>query len=98
LPLSTLFPYTPLFRSNPQIVEPVFHQVEQADGGIFAQWPRKPAKRGGHHVFLADVLLQHAWLAPGAAAIGRRAGDDVRLREVGTDRKSTRLNSSHVKI
>src|SRR5699024_12556046 len=49
---------------------------------------------------LADLEVHRGLLAPGAAAVpgrdGLRAGRDHRLP--GSDRKSTRLNSSHVSI
>src|SRR5438477_7130057 len=64
-PRSTLFPYTTLFRSQPQR-----HTLRQ----------RPPARH----------------LQP--AARGRRGGATRRRDPVARDRKSTRLNSSHMSI
>src|SRR3712207_8760732 len=81
-PRSTLFPYTTLFRSS------------EAAGEV----PRKPNRRGGRFVFprfvcflasrpLLQCCLHHCrWLG---AFYGH--DDD-------SDRKSTRLNSSHANI
>src|SRR5207302_10979817 len=73
-PISTLFPYTTLFRS-------VRHE-RVADGGRELHEPR------------AAGLHRHPL---GHVARVERPGVD-HLRAVGVDRKSTRLNSSHVKI
>src|SRR5690606_41932552 len=70
-PISTLFPYTTLFRSV------VAHQggelLGQADSG-------------------ADVLAQPA------GAVPAQHRPQLQRAEPAPDRKSTRLNSSHVKI
>src|SRR5690606_40456409 len=85
-PTSALFPYTTLFRSD--------------DGP-----PRH--NDTGQTCFKRQVQLTRIW-APGGgcsrAGEGKCAGrerasfDKLRMREVMLDRKSTRLNSSHVKI
>src|SRR5207302_5537747 len=76
LPISTLFPYTTLFRS---IVfgGPSLHlaHLRHPSGLDF----RGPVRRGDLHALLDDPANK-----PGCVLI--------------TDRKSTRLNSSHVKI
>src|SRR5439155_13238744 len=84
-PRSTLFPYTTLFRSQlaPRAHRPP-HRRARARGRDRPRHPRR---------------LAHAARASGGHA--RRAGDQLaarseRLRR--TDRKSTRLNSSHVAI
>src|SRR5436309_10096022 len=73
-PLSTLFPYTTLFRS-------VTVQLGLTDGAATE--------------VLGESLTQgqRLALAPWQRSIGRR-----RARPLRRDRKSTRLNSSHVKI
>src|SRR5438067_9080288 len=82
-PRSTLFPYTTLFRSK---------------RALAARAP--PA--GGHR----DRVLGGAFLRTGPGQLGGeqqvlhgqpQGRDDVR-RPLGRDRKSTRLNSSHVSI
>src|SRR5690606_41429014 len=85
-PLSTLFPYTTLFRSR-----------------------RRPAVRDAAHVRLA-VLRSGARRRPASVAapvLDLRpsrglhhlpAGDRLAGNDRPQDRKSTRLNSSHVKI
>src|SRR5690606_40864644 len=81
-PRSTLFPYTTLFRSDARV-------FQERPGGA----PPTPGGRGGDH-----------FPRPGGVHLsgGVHAGrfDEslpLRLFRVG-DRKSTRLNSSHVKI
>src|SRR5690606_40978469 len=82
-PRSTLFPYTTLFRSNHQINQ----TLEQMAQAIFKSW----------FVDFEPVKAKIAALEAGGseedallAAPGFQCGD--------LDRKSTRLNSSHVKI
>src|SRR5690349_24194952 len=70
-PISTLFPYTTLFRSHP----PISHLCASAHG------------------LAAGRLLPPA---PGRAGGGRDGGRGRKASRV--DRKSTRLNSSHVEI
>src|SRR5690554_7469390 len=83
-PRSTLFPYTTLFRSR------------HAGGDVqrlrsASPDPRRPDCRGG--------LRPAGVLAPGGK--GEGSGTDGLARndmDRGIDRKSTRLNSSHVRI
>src|SRR3712207_9523561 len=93
-PRSTLFPYTTLFRSDDdEVLGPLVEVVEllpvedplavRLGGG---QRPRRGAGRHQHGVGLEDLL----------AAVAR--GGDHPLGPVQTDRKSTRLNSSHANI
>src|SRR5690606_41549803 len=95
-PLPPLFPYTTLFRSD--IVLPATMFLEHDD--VY--------QGGGHlHILLGPKVVE----APGQCrsnhevicALARRLGADhpgfhMTARELIEDRKSTRLNSSHVKI
>src|SRR3989442_7265136 len=79
-PRSTLFPYTPLFRSG---------------GGGVATAIEAPPQRRTHVDLTLDGAahqLRHGSVV--IAAITRAVAQLVR----GADRKSTRLNSSHVRI
>src|SRR5690606_39797805 len=86
-PASTLFPYTTLFRSP-------------ASGGDRQRLPphyfrrAQPAARGRQYLAAAPQFpqLAAALRAGGTLAADQRTGHGQR------DRKSTRLNSSHVKI
>src|SRR5690606_40141491 len=85
-PRSPLFPYTTLFRSQPQ----------RAGHRLTVGQERRPADLAGRqlHVVLLDVVVADV------------VGEPTELRDVlpeqhrvvVLDRKSTRLNSSHVKI
>src|SRR5256885_11766306 len=81
-PRSTLFPYTTLFRSVPG-------HVERAIGSH--EWNRAdgvPRPAGGVGAIDGE-----------AHAVVRRAADaDAAARRTTADRKSTRLNSSHLVI
>src|SRR5207302_10282765 len=89
-PSSTLFPYTTLFRSQRQC-KPVFDRLSDAGISVhsfsnqprFAQWPRPSDNDHVNHKF--DLV---------------RFKLDTKFAKChrGQDRKSTRLNSSHVKI
>src|SRR5690606_41579626 len=81
-PCSTLFPYTTLFRSLPQ------RQPSQRRLG-----PRLGSVGPGR---LAGAC--RALRTPHEREEREEAEDGSRSREKGSDRKSTRLNSSHVKI
>src|SRR5690606_39441637 len=96
-PISTLFPYTTLFRSASYRVEgdaiPAPLQSVAGD----------PAR--GRTVVMgrdANCLLCHAVPETGARFMGNigppLSGVGARLSPGQLDRKSTRLNSSHVKI
>src|SRR5436309_12691385 len=81
-PRSTLFPYTTLFRSV------------HALGIVSAVAGRTPEQRAVM-VKRADELAQGGATMTVSAAIERWFTPEFRARK---DRKSTRLNSSHVKI
>src|SRR5690606_42007454 len=93
LPLSTLFPYTTLFRSP-----------RAARGRAGARLPLLPLQRrdGAPRRRAADGDLPELPQPDPQRVRDRRRRDpeDPRLPREGTagDRKSTRLNSSHVKI
>src|SRR5690606_40494421 len=93
-PRSTLFPYTTLFRSIDAWPAASERVLEPPDGGVPERVELGARLAGieplGEH-------RPHALVArPGRHALGaRRAGPSV---QHGQDRKSTRLNSSHVKI
>src|SRR5690606_41251869 len=80
-PLSTLFPYTTLFRSARSALDPAQHQR-----GVGAA----KAEAVGHDGAQAGVIN-----AAGGNAHAFRLG--IELLDPEADRKSTRLNSSHVK-
>src|SRR5690606_42078040 len=95
-PRSPLFPYTTLFRSNHH------HRVLHGAGGL------EPLHHGGDRGLLLAHGDVHADDA-GAALIddrvdgdgglaGAAVADDQLALAAPEDRKSTRLNSSHVKI
>src|SRR5690606_41938466 len=90
-PRSTLFPYTTLFRSEPD--------AEQAGAGAPDEALQDDPERG-----LLVEHDEHADDHQGDAARPQDAGVEVPhaahrfSRVAGLDRKSTRLNSSHVKI
>src|SRR5690606_41521527 len=81
-PRLTLFPYTTLFRSG----------VHRRDGALIDEFRR-----------LHPGILEHLALGGGVQQVGvdgegRLALLVLRHRDLVIDRKSTRLNSSHVKI
>src|SRR5256885_4148392 len=84
-PRSTLFPYTTLFRSV--AYRAVGRDVRQAHGVIAR---RKPRER--------DDAVRADRLRLGAIHGNRIAADAAGRRERHRDRKSTRLNSSHLVI
>src|SRR5690606_40847261 len=93
-PTSTLFPYTTLFRSPAAPPDTLaFHAGVKLVGHQATVTPH-PAliaetSSQSHPI---EVLQQlNAALAPQAYAVAKRRGAHI-------DRKSTRLNSSHVKI
>src|SRR5690606_40398533 len=97
LPLSTLFPYTSLFRSPDQL-----HAHEWARRWIDEQWTEWAPRTRTSAVEALTRLLPLLVLPTAAPRpTGLRAHLWVWLRpevESTEDRKSTRLNSSHVKI
>src|SRR5690625_6797945 len=83
-PPSTLFPYTTLFRST------VWICVQRGDSG-------RAERRTDCPPAAAEILMGY----PGGRAVEPHAvtlNDQIRRRERQQDRKSTRLNSSHVAI
>src|SRR5690606_40773424 len=90
-PRSALFPYTTLFRSLVDLLGAVIEarSVAQTDG---VGGREQAESRVGHdHAVLVEQgqsarLLEHA------------LDHEHHVRAAGVDRKSTRLNSSHVKI
>src|SRR5690606_41339814 len=83
-PTSTLFPYTTLFRSHPHRHEP----AGEAQPPTAAIAPDRVGDGRAPDPLHVDLDLEHV-------ARGER-GDEVDVEM--QDRKSTRLNSSHVKI
>src|SRR3712207_7431938 len=81
-PRSTLFPYTTLFRSADQRLDPLAVD-ELADGRLVDQRPQGPLG-----LELLDPIGRHE--------VAQR--DQVAGPPLGQDRKSTRLNSSHANI
>src|SRR5256885_11963776 len=84
-PRSTLFPYTTLFRS---------HRGEEGDPHL----ARHPALGGGE-----DARVHEALRHPHGEEVERNEGcrgdgEDRRVARLSIDRKSTRLNSSHLVI
>src|SRR5690606_41759770 len=86
-PRATLFPYTTLFRS---LADLDARQVRLAAQAFLDE----VAHRMGEHLRLADRAALEQRLD--RAVVARPAQDLVPAQQV--DRKSTRLNSSHVKI
>src|SRR5256885_4283733 len=88
-PRSTLFPYTTLFRSCGEVAPAVpSHQLGQA-----LESPREELHSLGPRPFLRP---EHGGRAPRADE--RRGDVGKRDDPGGEDRKSTRLNSSHLVI
>src|SRR5207253_11123891 len=88
-PSSPSFPYTTLFRSPPDCGRP-WHPC--APRVCAALLPRIPLRQGG------EARVEHPWRRPLLPRAGAR-DQHARVRGGGdVDRKSTRLNSSHVAI
>src|SRR5690606_40835837 len=85
-PRSPPFPYTTLFRSNdgPGFLTPV---IGDRGAAVFRRNITRGNGRNGETAILDGTVARHL--------LGR---DGSRRRTTGRDRKSTRLNSSHVKI
>src|SRR3712207_8821665 len=82
-PRSTLFPYTTLFRSTPDVVRASRPQLQLLDAVLDHLAGRGQLRRGGG----------------GQPCRGQRGVDlRDGVAGVGRDRKSTRLNSSHANI
>src|SRR5690606_41834583 len=88
-PSSTLFPYTTLFRSGPRLAESEVAAARQAAVDVAAEQHQR------HFGVVRRPVGDDA-----APVVGRVVVDDHDLERhtLGGDRKSTRLNSSHVKI
>src|SRR5439155_24403161 len=89
---STLFPYTTLFRSGGDRALAVkkIHQRRLIEGDTDTH-AQKPTLEGGFDAFEQLVGVPAALSRDDHAVGGTRVGQ-------GADRKSTRLNSSHVAI
>src|SRR3712207_8588384 len=87
-PRSTLFPYTTLFRSHDMVLQDLSAALQSL------RLTHLRARRSG-----APLNLDEELDALRRAAAGlRNAIYDLRHEEERTDRKSTRLNSSHANI
>src|SRR5256885_12065783 len=86
-PRSTLFPYTTLFRSRC----PNREQPREPDAHRVRREPHRHGVRLGHVPHVA-----RAW--GGEGGVPRREGPVACAVRGGLDRKSTRLNSSHLVI
>src|SRR5690606_42060117 len=91
LPISTLFPYTTLFRSNIlphrypfQLLDKIIHLDDESVAGVKNVTMNEPFFQGH---FPGNPVM------PGVLQVEAMAQTGGIL-----DRKSTRLNSSHVKI
>src|SRR2546430_11478437 len=86
-PRSTLFPYTTLFRSGNKLQAGVVYQLlgkcRDSGGG--------PVRYGPEFRDLPDTLST-------GVSVRSRSRCRMGYREMRTDRKSTRLNSSHSQI
>src|SRR5690606_41803037 len=90
-PPSTLFPYTTLFRSRAELPDGVARH-DLRDPGIVR------AQRGGETIG-SRIRQFLEGLAARSDEVDLDTGDLVDVADDGVqDRKSTRLNSSHVKI
>src|SRR5690606_41535893 len=89
-PRSTLFPYTTLFRSKLYALSTAGSIVGTL-GASFLLIPFFGVRSVLHGLGIALLLLALAAAAVPSGTASRRAGHAA-------DRKSTRLNSSHVKI
>src|SRR5690606_42018732 len=94
-PRSTPFPYTTLFRSEEQSLPggPRRRPLERHDLELLASFALE------HDELRVGVveIVEHE-LRDGPVAAGARRVDPDQAAEKLLDRKSTRLNSSHVKI
>src|SRR3546814_19982048 len=86
----TLFPYPPLFRSQPDGDRHRLLVAQQQRGQGAARLEPVAAGRTRHRLDAVPEVAQTVDVAPHGAL-----GDPESDREVGADRKSTRLNSSH---
>src|SRR5207253_11290702 len=97
-PLSALFPYTTLFRSLHRAAEIGKQICVRAGGGAFGAVKVVPPHRCEEDLPLMTQVgsaIDH--LGDHAELLGK-SGQVVAVGVEGVDRKSTRLNSSHVAI
>src|SRR3712207_7439725 len=83
-PRSTLFPYTTLFRSHPEIETALVELYRETGEQAYLDQARYFIDRRGHGLLETDRFGPQYWQ------------DHAPIREA--DRKSTRLNSSHANI
>src|SRR5690606_41463140 len=89
-PRSTLFPYTTLFRSLPIAEEPLYPLLDGRVGAEEAQQSLAPQRVDDEQVGRSRIDVHR--VSPGSLIqLAQGTGQPP-------DRKSTRLNSSHVKI
>src|SRR5256885_5273894 len=89
-PRSTLFPYTPLFRSRRRLMaKPILLVTRKLPEAIEARATQD---------YDARLNPKDAPWATDGAEIARRATEASAAGILGADRKSTRLNSSHLVI
>src|SRR5699024_11649786 len=81
-PTSTLFPYTTLFRSHMETE----HVTGTSDGGVGDPSP------------VTSLGIYYGMKAAAKEKFGSESLKDKKIAVQGVDRKSTRLNSSHVSI
>src|SRR2546429_851129 len=96
-PRPPLFPYTPLFQSNPSRRAVKDHRLCGASRGSLAKSQSRKVQPFARAVAeSAHTALERTRAVRGACLRRRGAAQPSRwLRERGGDRKSTRLNSSH---
>src|SRR5690606_40938393 len=92
-PIPTLSPYTTLFRSDEIAGRVVLDQLDVGDEGRARQ--RAFDQVVAEHGILGDAVLERRF--HGVDVVKPLAGEGALAEQV-LDRKSTRLNSSHVKI
>src|SRR5256885_10437861 len=91
-PRSTLFPYTTLFRSRPQVRIDFLRQVARQETETLAGLDRRAHQHDALHLVALECVDRARHRKVGLAG-ARRADADRAV-----DRKSTRLNSSHLVI
>src|SRR5207253_6209928 len=93
-PRSPLFPYTTLFRSSYVLTMPT--NLSKASGLMWHDVPNRgtPLLIGAQERSFGDIGLASAWQGDNS---GINSANGTTVRPV-QDRKSTRLNSSHVAI
>src|SRR5690554_7713699 len=108
-PRSTLFPYTTLFRSYASLVANNLKDQKDFIDKISVQ-PRKIARIESNTAInegnLADLTIFDPtieWTFDDSTNLSKSKnspfyGDKMKGKAIGIDRKSTRLNSSHVRI